>query len=174
MAILQALLRNAGSEHGRRQPALLIDDIELQAKSDTNQPRGAAATFLGGQATRPSGVADASHTDSHAFVSIPMDTSGRVQEHISYLQSPVAPVANRYANAYPSAADPFALDLASSGGDIFEELSMLDGGESGRDPHFMQNLGFAPDQDLADFFGADYQPSGSQLASLFASDAAGD
>ncbi|KAF7188679.1 Quinic acid utilization activator [Pseudocercospora fuligena] len=43
------------------------------------------------------------------------------------------------------------------GGDIFEELAMLDRSDSTQNPKFMQNLGFGPDLDLAEFFGADYQ-----------------
>ncbi|KAM3421242.1 hypothetical protein BST61_g1648 [Cercospora zeina] len=45
------------------------------------------------------------------------------------------------------------------GADIFEELAMLDRTDSTANPDFMQNLGFGPDLDLAEFFGADYQPS---------------
>jgi hypothetical protein len=53
----------------------------------------------------------------------------------------------------------------SSGGDIFEELAMLDSVEPvGEHPQFMQNLGFGPDLDLAEFFGPDYQPSNPLLA----------
>lgn len=51
------------------------------------------------------------------------------------------------------------------GGDIFEELAMLDSVEPvGEHPQFMQNLGFGPDLDLAEFFGPDYQPSNPLLA----------
>ncbi|EME88512.1 uncharacterized protein MYCFIDRAFT_170117 [Pseudocercospora fijiensis CIRAD86] len=46
---------------------------------------------------------------------------------------------------------------AVPGGDIFEELAMLDRSDSTQNPKFMQNLGFGPDLDLAEFFGADYQ-----------------
>jgi hypothetical protein len=52
-----------------------------------------------------------------------------------------------------------------AGGDIFEELAMLDSVEPMREhPQFMQNLGFGPDLDLAEFFGPDYQPSNPLLA----------
>jgi hypothetical protein len=52
-----------------------------------------------------------------------------------------------------------------AGGDIFEELAMLDSVEPmGEHPQFMQNLGFGPDLDLAEFFGPDYQPSNPLLA----------
>jgi hypothetical protein len=54
---------------------------------------------------------------------------------------------------------------AHAGGDIFEELAMLDSVEPMREhPQFMQNLGFGPDLDLAEFFGPDYQPSNPLLA----------
>jgi hypothetical protein len=48
--------------------------------------------------------------------------------------------------------------------DIFEELAMLDRSDSTQNPSFMQNLGFGPDLDLAEFFGSDYQPSDPLLA----------
>ncbi|KXS93889.1 hypothetical protein AC578_1696 [Pseudocercospora eumusae] len=46
---------------------------------------------------------------------------------------------------------------AVPGSDIFEELAMLDRSDCTQNPKFMQNLGFGPDLDLAEFFGADYQ-----------------
>ncbi|KAI6880864.1 hypothetical protein KC360_g7000 [Hortaea werneckii] len=52
----------------------------------------------------------------------------------------------------------------TAGADIFEELAMLERTDSRSNPQFMQNLGFAPDIDLAEFFGADYQPSDPMLA----------
>ncbi|EME41485.1 hypothetical protein DOTSEDRAFT_73784 [Dothistroma septosporum NZE10] len=55
-------------------------------------------------------------------------------------------------------------DAVASGGDIFEELAMLERADSTHNPKFMQNLGFGPDLDLAEFFGADYQPSDPLLA----------
>lgn len=61
-------------------------------------------------------------------------------------------------------AETAELDNALSGVDIFEELAMLERTESTQDPQFMQNLGFAPDLDLAEFFGPDYQPSDPLLA----------
>ncbi|KAF2209526.1 hypothetical protein CERZMDRAFT_86850 [Cercospora zeae-maydis SCOH1-5] len=54
--------------------------------------------------------------------------------------------------------DPRTVNSAH-GADIFEELAMLDRTDSTANPDFMQNLGFGPDLDLAEFFGADYQPS---------------
>ena len=47
---------------------------------------------------------------------------------------------------------------------VFEELAMLERADSLQQPQFMQNLGFAPDLDLAEFFGADYQLSDPLLA----------
>ncbi|KAH9810071.1 Quinic acid utilization activator [Teratosphaeria destructans] len=55
-------------------------------------------------------------------------------------------------------------ETAGSGADIFEELALLDHEDSNHNPQFMQNLGFAPDLDLAEFFGSDYQPSNPLLA----------
>lgn len=51
----------------------------------------------------------------------------------------------------------------AQGADVFEELAMLDRTDFSMNPSFMQNLGFGPDLDLAEFFGADYQPSNPLL-----------
>ena len=49
--------------------------------------------------------------------------------------------------------------------DIFEEFAMLGpAAPAEQHPQFMQNLGFGPDLDLAEFFGPDYQPSDPLLA----------
>ncbi|CAK4030509.1 Quinic acid utilization activator [Lecanosticta acicola] len=64
----------------------------------------------------------------------------------------------------PSFATENAGETAGPGADIFEELAMLERTESSQNPKFMQNLGFGPDLDLAEFFGADYQPSDPLLA----------
>lgn len=62
---------------------------------------------------------------------------------------------------------PGAEDAGSANGppgsDVFEELAMLDRTDFSSNPSFMQNLGFGPDLDLAEFFGADYQPSNPLL-----------
>jgi hypothetical protein len=58
--------------------------------------------------------------------------------------------------------------------DIFEELAMLDRSDSSQNPSFMQNLGFGPDLDLAEFFGADYQPSDPLLGYMQPSSNFGD
>lgn len=52
----------------------------------------------------------------------------------------------------------------SANDDLFEQLAMLDPTDSHSNPNFMQNLGFGPDLDLAEFFGEDYQPSDPLLA----------
>ena len=57
------------------------------------------------------------------------------------------------------------VDSNTSGGNLFEELALLERTDSSQHPQFMQNLGFAPDLDLAEFFGPDYyQPSDPLLA----------
>ncbi|KAK5692507.1 hypothetical protein LTR97_010816 [Elasticomyces elasticus] len=55
-------------------------------------------------------------------------------------------------------------ETEGSGVDLFEALAMFEPNDSSQHPQFMQNLGFAPDLDLAEFFGADYQPSDPLLA----------
>ncbi|KAK3071781.1 hypothetical protein LTR53_008019 [Teratosphaeriaceae sp. CCFEE 6253] len=58
------------------------------------------------------------------------------------------------------------IDDAAPGADLFEELAMLERTDTSQHPQFLRNLGFAPDLDLAEFFGADYQPSDPFLASM--------
>ena len=64
----------------------------------------------------------------------------------------------------PSTVAPTALDGSSStgGADIFQELAMLERTDSSN--QFMQNLGFAPDLDLQEFFGDAYQASDPMLS----------
>ncbi|KAK5130850.1 hypothetical protein LTR08_001622 [Meristemomyces frigidus] len=56
-----------------------------------------------------------------------------------------------------------------TGADLFEELAMLERTDSRQHPQFMQNLGFAPDLDLAEFLGADHQQCDPMLAYMPAS-----
>lgn len=51
-----------------------------------------------------------------------------------------------------------ASTVANASADIFEDLALLERADSTANPTFMQNLGFGPDLDLAEFFGADYDP----------------
>lgn len=53
------------------------------------------------------------------------------------------------------------------GPDIFEELAMLEKAESSSYPDFMENLGFGPDLDLAEFFGPEYRISESLLTDSY-------
>lgn len=56
-------------------------------------------------------------------------------------------------------------DTSNGHTNIFEEFdALLETEDTNHHPQFMQNLGFAPDLDLAEFFGADYQPSDPLLA----------
>lgn len=51
--------------------------------------------------------------------------------------------------------------------DIFEQFdTLLEHEDSSQQSQFYQNLGFAPDVELAEFFGSDYQPSDPILAYL--------
>nr|POF13292.1 quinic acid utilization activator [Quercus suber] len=57
------------------------------------------------------------------------------------------------------------IDGSTITADIFQEFAMLERKDANQHPpQFMQNLGFAPDLDLAEFFGADYLPSDPMLA----------
>ena len=142
--IVFELLRNASRKHGRLQPAILLekapnpfDTVSANMVNDVNVNGTSPAWSALSQQ-----MAQQSATQSYPFMSVPND----------FVEMP------------PSTVAPTALDASSSasGGDIFQELAMLERTDSSN--QFMQNLGFAPDLDLQEFFGDAYQASDPILA----------
>ncbi|KAK3679257.1 hypothetical protein LTR78_000818 [Recurvomyces mirabilis] len=145
---VSCLLSNSVLAKGRKHPADVL--------SSSNQPPARVnytpqSTANGQQASLP-------------YLSIPTnassDTAGLTpilhSEHHGFsddwLSQPLPPMTSALEQS------------AFQGSDIFEELAMLERADSRQQPQFMQNLGFAPDLDLAEFFGADYQLSDPVLA----------
>lgn len=138
------LLRNACLAEGRLQPAIILNGVRKSGNSlpsnlfDDVQPETMSPAW-----SAPSQQA----------------AQSSVQHHYPYMNVP-----NDLAEMPPSTIAPTALDGANSvgGGDIFQELALLERTDSSN--QFMQNLGFAPDLDLQEFFGSDYQASDPMLA----------
>ena len=143
--IVWELLRNAKIQEGRLQPAVLLERAEAAYPlvppnlSDDANANGTSPTW--------------------SALSQPLTQQPPPPQEYPYMSVP-----NDLAEMPPSTIAPTALDGSSSvgGGDIFQELAMLERSDSSN--QFMQNLGFAPDLDLQEFFGDAYQASDPVLA----------
>lgn len=170
-----ALLNNACKKDHRTQPSKLAANLRSPEITHAAPPQNFPPQDLIGIANELPSVAPEqldrsrlSHQDLSRFESA---TSAA-----DYLSIPTGPGDFNYSHSPENAANPAALNNVGwpgfstqpdgqAGGDIFEELAMLDSVEPmGEHPQFMQNLGFGPDLDLAEFFGPDYQPSNPLLA----------
>lgn len=182
--VVLRLVHNARQPENRFQPATIVSRCELIPRDHAaaiyslrNRPDSGDVNRVEWDDSNhsvqhshqsPQVTQNASH-QQHAFMSIPETTES------AFSGSPALPI-NAPAssgfwlgngNANLAATEP-QLNMADSsmatGADLFEELAMLERTDSREHPQFMQNLGFAPDLDLAEFFGADYQPSDPMLA----------
>lgn len=165
-ATVLALLENACKREQRTQPSVLAAKLR-SPKLETSMPAiafdaqgGADPMLRSATGIEESFAGFPSHQPSLAFpTDQTLGTQGNPpQADMSGGTSSLASV-----STWP-AFEPGAASV-TGGNDIFEELAMLDSIEpSGQNPQFMQNLGFGPDLDLAEFFGSDYQPSNPLLA----------
>jgi hypothetical protein len=169
-----ALLDNACKKDHRTQPSKLAANMRSPELRTAMPPNGFQPQDLLNitNNTVPSGVTGQLEQPGLSHQDVPRFPSGNPPA--DFLTIPTGPgdfafspntaeASNAIANAgWPS----FGAQMdGSGGGDIFEELAMLDSVEPvGEHPQFMQNLGFGPDLDLAEFFGPDYQPSNPLLA----------
>lgn len=163
------LLKNAMSKRGRVQPSNLVVSPSIGIAGDFNWPSDAnslenPSLNLQEMIQPELSQANFAHTQEHPFMSIP-------NEPAAYTVG-TSPAIQQSAGGWNSGASLDQVAQAISpedtvGGasaDIFEELANLERQDSIQHPQFMRNLGFAPDLDLAEFFGADYQPSDPLLA----------
>lgn len=108
----------------------------------------------------------------HRFMSIPNDMNNLAFQEDANVTDSAGQAAPSFWMTSPSASQ--SADLASILGDsavpsadIFEQFdTLLEHQDSNQQTQFYQNLGFAPDVELAEFFGSDYQPSDPILAYL--------
>ncbi|PIA97441.1 Quinic acid utilization activator [Cercospora beticola] len=163
LGAILGLLRNASDSSKRLHPQQALANARATSLVDTVTPQEHTRTG--------STLIDFSSPfvdSNYPFMSIPNDrTQSLVTDNLSGSMQPIAGPSqwnsnNRTVNdlqeAASAAGDPGTVNSAH-GADIFEELAMLDRTDSTGNNDFMQNLGFGPDLDLAEFFGADYQPS---------------
>ena len=170
--IVFALLQNASLKQGRVQPSTVVRTHEAWTKNKSSLVRYSAdLDFMDAVSFEATGTWAATDQaqqigeqpnsqQSHAFMSIPNEVSPVFSNLTRSLPGEWSSDTPRTRVSLTTGAE----DLNASTPDIFEELAMLERTESSQNPQFMQNLGFAPDLDLAEFFGADYQPSDPLLA----------
>ncbi|KAF2165828.1 hypothetical protein M409DRAFT_24115 [Zasmidium cellare ATCC 36951] len=186
LSVVFDLLRNGSANNSRQHPsALLANRRQSDQNTDLNNLPTVGATsitharthsspmdFWNVQPSGSQGLQGMSLETQYPFMSIPNETteslpgSTPAQMTVSTATPSLwlgessharMPEPHQHSQAGPTSQ-------AGAGGDIFEELAMLDRTDSTQKPNFMENLGFGPDLDLAEFFGADYQPSDPLLA----------
>lgn len=172
-ATIQNLLQNACRRQDRAQPSKLITELRPLIHTTTGDADSIFDLRIADTASYAPQPGAAVPPDS-----TPMDTtideytyqSGSVQKlpNSSMPSQYQSSAADNSLDASIAIGDvPFATSAYGESNDIFQELALLDGaGQTEHNPQFMQNLGFAPDLDLAAFFGADYHFSDPMLSYL--------
>lgn len=144
--IVFELLRNASLESGRLQPAVFLEqaqrakDISASLVDDVNLPNTSPDW-----PTNSRLMTKQSMPQEFLHLSIPNDDFTEIDTNVGV----------------PSVMDGPATD-SMDGGDIFQELAMLERTDTSN--QFMENLGFAADLDLQEFFGDAYQASDPTLS----------
>lgn len=186
--VVQHLIRNAFAGENRKHPSLVISDFRKTAPVatpgarmlDRNTPVSRHVRANSSQAdiwgTQQAGIPNLMDSQ-YSFMSIPNQGPESMHGETPPVHGAAQPEAssartNLWTGDNPQIGLQNLPDFPSQdpgndtapGADIFEELAMLERTESGQNPKFMQNLGFGPDLDLAEFFGADYQPSDPLLS----------
>ena len=162
------LMKNAASNTGRVQPSDLVASwrTAIPAQFDVSSYAAANSSMDFPHVANPEpgpGIdLPIAHKD-HPFMSIPNESNAYASPAI--VQSSTFWNTDGSMNLTVQATSPEARFDGTSA-DIFEELANLERQDSSQHPQFMRNLGFAPDFDLAEFFGEDYQPSDPLLAYL--------
>ncbi|USW55131.1 hypothetical protein Slin15195_G084500 [Septoria linicola] len=163
MSAISALLENAGNRSQRVHPSQLL----ASHKSNYNGGGSTPGSHVRQNSTQMQFSAPFGDNSHYFSMSIPNETAESLagSTPANNMQRGAGPsnwtAENTLVDMQESAGimgDPGTVNTAP-GADIFEELAMLDRTDSSTNPSFMQNLGFGPDLDLAEFFGADYQPS---------------
>ena len=172
--ILFSLLKNACLEEGRIQPSTLVTELVMQSETQDLTMPGEDTSFieytaqLGDSLDLGSEPQIADRSGRHAFKDFgnnlrntPVLPNPAIVDYNAALADPLisSPVVRRNTEL-----DTASVDNMDS--DIFEQLALLERQDSTQHSQFYQNLGFAPDVTLAEFFGSDYQPSDPLLAYL--------
>ncbi|KAK5128505.1 hypothetical protein LTR85_003173 [Meristemomyces frigidus] len=181
--VVLRLVHNARQVDNRYQPATIVSRSGSIPRDHTAPTHGLQGVHHSGDVDHEQWE-DTNHSEQHAspqlaqnphhqlaYMSIPQTTESAFSGSPAVPGNPSASsgfwLGNGDGNSTHAAIDPqLETDGGSAveGADLFEELAMLERTDSRQHPQFMANLGFAPDLDLAEFFGADYQPSDPMLA----------
>jgi hypothetical protein len=158
--VVLALLQNASLGEARLHPSTVLERLRLKINTAVGREQS-----ISGHIGKHSRTTSAPLSFTNPFME-PHSHFMLVPEHTtSPLVTDTAlnrPQSATTPTTWPGGIqEPSPLNQGATGGDgdIFEELAMLERTDSTTNPSFMQNLGFGPDLDLAEFFGADYQPS---------------
>lgn len=187
LGVVHDLIRNAFAGENRKHPSLVISNFRKTASVatpgarmvDPNTPISRHIRTNSSQAsmwdTQQPGMPNLLDSQ-YSFMSIPNNGPESMHGETSVQSQAQPEPSSSRTNLWPGDDAQVGLqnlpdfpsqnpdDATGPGADIFEELAMLERTESGQNPKFMQNLGFGPDLDLAEFFGADYQPSDPLLS----------
>jgi hypothetical protein len=159
--VVPLLLENAQSKGQRTQPSQIVTAYLDTTTTDPFTWSASERTeFTDTLAGIPGSIVE---EDSHAFMTIPNESSSTALELTAGAQDILWPGGST--NSTPAQAIPFSEPSADASSSIFDEFATLKRQESLDQSQFMANFGF-PDLDLAEFFGADYQPSDPLLAYL--------
>lgn len=179
-SIIFELLKNGSINHSRVQPSVLLSTygkeggIVRKVTKDftSHEPASNVGTQIDQSLTNADWAQyNSPNANSHRFMSIPNDMNNLAFGGDSNT-SPSGQLSSSFWMMSPPASQ--TADLASiigdssvPGTDIFEQFdTLLEHQDSNQQSQFYQNLGFAPDVELAEFFGSDYQPSDPILAYL--------
>ncbi|KAK4547736.1 hypothetical protein LTR36_000694 [Oleoguttula mirabilis] len=181
--VVLRLVYNARQPDNRLQPATIVSQCEAVPQAHMVEDHSLARLPNSGH-VNPAHWEDRGRSELHfspqlahnpnhqqlAYMSIPETTESAFSGSPAVSGNP-NPISSFWVgNGTQAAVGPQLEQREMDGGstvagvDLFEELAMLERTDSRQHPQFMQNLGFAPDIDLAEFFGADYQPSDPMLA----------
>lgn len=173
--IVFSLLKNASSKRSRIQPSVLVATFGKQDSQTSLAAQSSADlnSTVGGSTALNQALANIDWKRQQAV------NANEFQDHISSFPFPgtlhVSDAGGQLGTAFwtssPSVSQTADLgttlgDSSMPGADIFEQFDALERQDSNQHSQFYQNLGFAPDVELAEFFGEDYQPSDPLLAYL--------
>ncbi|KAF2771186.1 hypothetical protein EJ03DRAFT_381416 [Teratosphaeria nubilosa] len=151
-----ALLKNSLANHDRLQPMSIVARCEAESLH-SGSISDMTLNFSGSQQQQLGYISILNRPAESVLSGSPGMLQTNNEDVGSWTGDGATSIVSANALSLPS-------ESAGSGADIFEELALLDHEDSNHNPQFMQNLGFAPDLDLAEFFGSDYQPSNPLLA----------
>ncbi|EMC92740.1 hypothetical protein BAUCODRAFT_151152 [Baudoinia panamericana UAMH 10762] len=164
-----ALIQNATQTTARKRPLDILTDLESQ-KTRLVLANNTAGTVVSEIHESPRLRISDHIQDRFNFIPIPEDHGiGVAEDHALFATGAAAGPSAWAADSMPQEQGFMAAANSTNRAmpmmDIFEEFAMLERTDTGQHPQFMQNLGFGPDVDLAEFFGSDiYQPSDPLLA----------